>query len=115
MDEISLAAPTDVAELKHGEIVEYSIEPEDFGINKQAISSLVVDNAAQSLALIKQALSGEPGPAADILALNAGAAIYVAGRSENVVQGVQMAQHIMQQGIAWQLITDLSEFTQSFS
>ncbi len=115
MDEISLAAATDVAELKHGVIEEYSIEPEDFGIQKQSINSLVVDDAAQSLALIKRALSGEPGGAADILALNAGAAIYVAGRSQNMEQGVTMAQQIMQQGTAWQLITDLSEFTQTFS
>ena len=115
MDEISLAAATDVAELKHGVIEEYSIEPEDFGIQKQPINSLVVDDAAQSLTLIKRALSGEPGGAADILALNAGAAIYVAGRSQNMEQGVKMAQQIMQQGTAWQLITDLSEFTQTFS
>lgn len=115
MDEISLAAPTDVAELKAGEVVEYSIEPEDFGIKKQAISTLVVDNAEQSLTIIKRALSGVPGPAADILALNAGAAIYVAGRSESVQQGVQMAQEIMQQGTAWQLITELSDYTQSLA
>jgi len=115
MDEISLAAPTDVAELKHGKIVEYSIEPEEYGINKQSVSCLVVGDSAQSLALIKQAFSGVTGPAADILALNAGAAIYVAGRSENIQQGVQIAQQIMHQGTAWQLITELSEFTQSFS
>ena len=115
MDEISLATATDVAELKQGEIREYSIEPEDFGINKQAVDSLLVDNAEQSLELIKQALTGIKGPAADILALNAGAAIYVAGRCENIQQGIQMAQKIMQQGTAWQLICDLSAYTQSFS
>jgi anthranilate phosphoribosyltransferase len=115
MDEISLATATDVAELKDGEVTEYSIEPEDFGINKQSVECLLVDNAEQSLELIKQALTGVKGPAADILALNAGAAIYVAGRSDNIQQGVQMAQQIMQQGTAWQLIRDLSAHTQSFS
>lgn len=115
MDEISLAAATDVAELKNGYITEYSIEPEDFGINKQSIETLVVGNADQSLALIRQALTGKQGPAADMLALNAGAAIYVAGRSENMQQGVSMAQQIVQQGTAWQLIEDLSKLTQSFS
>ena len=115
MDEISLATATDVAELKDGEVTEYSIEPEDFGINKQSVECLLVDNAEQSLELIKQALTGVKGPAADILALNAGAAIYVAGRSDNIQQGVQMAQQIMQQGTAWQLIRDLSTHTQSFS
>ncbi len=115
MDEISLATATDVAELKHGEVTEYSIEPEDFGIHKQSVECLLVDNAEQSLELIKQALTGVKGPAADILALNAGAAIYVAGRSDNIQQGVQMAQQIMQQGTAWQLIRDLSAYTQTFS
>ncbi len=115
MDEISLAAPTDVAELKAGVITEYTIRPEDFGIQQQSVSGLVVDNASQSLALIKRALMGEKGPAADILALNAGAAIYVAGRCETIQQGVIEAQKIMQQGAAWQLIDDLSKYTQSLS
>ncbi len=114
MDEISLAAPTDIAELKSGQITEYTIEPEDFDLKRQAIDALVVDNAAESLALIEQALTGQPGPAADILALNAGAAIYVAGRSEDIQQGVVKAQTIMKQGIAWQLIQNLSTFTRSF-
>ncbi len=115
MDEISLAAPTDIAELKTGQIIEYTISPEDYGLKRQAIDTLVVDNAAESLALIEQALTGQPGPAADILALNAGAAIYVAGRSENMQQGVLKAQAIMEQGTAWQLIQNLSIFTRSFT
>jgi len=115
MDEISLAAPTDVAELKNGQIIEYVIKPDDFGIRQQSIKGLVVGDADQSLYLIKQALSGESGPAADILALNAGAAIYVAGRSDSIEQGVSMAQQIMHQGTAWQLMTDLSTYTHSFS
>lgn len=115
MDEISLAAPTDVAELKAGQIIEYSIKPADFGIKQQSVAALVVNNAEQSLELINQALTGTPGAAADILALNAGAAIYVAGCCDSIQQGVKTAQQIMQQGSAWQLIEDLSEFTQTFS
>ncbi len=115
MDEISLAAPTDVAELTGGEIKEYSIKPEDFGIKQQSVASLVVDNAEQSLALIKQALNGEQGPAADILALNAGAAIYVAGQADDLQSGIQSAQQIMQSGQAWQLLQDLATYTRSLT
>lgn len=114
MDEISLAAATDVAELKNDQISEYSIEPEDFGIRKQDISSLVVENSQQSLELIQQALNGATGPAADILALNAGAAIYVAGQAKDMQSGVETAQQIIRSGLAWQLIQDLAQFTQTF-
>ena len=112
MDEISLNAPTDVAELKAGEITEYSIQPEDFGIPSQSVDSLVVSNAAESLALIRAALTGEPGPAADILALNAGAAIYVAGKSPDMAAGVKQAQAIMAAGTAWTLMNSLATKTQ---
>jgi len=113
MDEISIAAPTDVAELKQGEILHYSLVPEDFGIQKQSIESLVVADAEESLELIRYALTGGQGPAADILALNAGAAIYVAGRSPDMKQGVRLAQQIMSQGKAWELIKQLAAFTQT--
>jgi anthranilate phosphoribosyltransferase len=112
MDEISLQAPTDVAELKDGKITEYSIQPEDFGITSQAVDTLVVNNAEESLVLIKAALTGAPGPAADILALNAGAAIYVAGQSEDMVTGVKQAQAIMAAGTAWTLMNSLATKTQ---
>ncbi len=112
MDEISLAAPTDVAELKNGQITEYTIKPEDFGIASQPVDSLVVDNAEQSLSLIKDALTGTPGPAADILALNAGAAIYVAGITNDMKAGVAVAQDMMQTQQAWQLLQTLVQHTQ---
>lgn len=115
MDEISLAAATDVAELKQGQISEYSIQPEDFGIQRQSIDSLVVENATESLELIKSALTGQLGPAADILALNAGAAIYVAGRAADMQSGVKTAQQIMQTGEAWQLLQNLAKYTQTLN
>lgn len=111
MDEISLAAPTDVAELKGGEITEYTIKPEDFGVASQPVDSLVVDNAQQSLQLIKDALTGTPGPAADILALNAGAAIYVAGITADMKAGVAVAQDMMRTQQAWQLMESLVQYT----
>lgn len=115
MDEISLAAPTHVAELKDGHITEYDIKPEQLGINSQDVNALVVDNAEQSLGLIEQALTGQAGPAFDILALNAGAAIYVAGKADDMPSGVKQAQQIMHDGSAWQLMQDLSQFTQTVS
>ncbi|MCB1583103.1 MAG: anthranilate phosphoribosyltransferase [Marinicella sp.] len=113
MDEISLSAPTDVAELKAGIITEYSVQPEDFGIPQQSVESLVVENAEQSLDLIEQALNGQHGPAADILALNAGAAIYVGGQTDEMHTGVIQAQQIMKSGQAWQLLQDLAAYTRS--
>ena len=114
MDEISLSAATDVAEFKEGQIKEFTLQPEDFGIQRQSVDSLVVENAEQSLGLIKQALNGEPGAAAGILALNAGAAIYVAGKADNMQQGVEQAQQIMKSGAAWQLMQDLAQYTRKF-
>ncbi len=100
MDEISLAAPTYVAELKAGIITQYTLDPEDVGIQHQSIEPLVVYNAQDSLTLIREAFAGTPGPAADMLALNAGAAIYVAGRADTLVNGVNQAREALRSGAA---------------
>lgn len=100
MDEVSLAAPTKVCELRDNEITEYEISPADFGMKLTDISSLVVDNAEQSLKLIESAFAGESGPASDILALNAGAAIYVSGKTETMHMGVELAKACMKNGLA---------------
>ena len=112
MDEISLSAPTYMCELKNGQVREYSVKPEDFGISQQAMDDLVVSSADQSLDLIRGALQGQPGPASDILALNAGAAIYVAGQAENMTDGVQQAQTILASGKAWIVWQQLAELSQ---
>lgn len=115
LDEISLACPTTVAELKDGKIQVYSIKPEDFGLQTQPLDGLAVENAEQSLALINDALGkcGEPvaGKAADIIALNAGAAIYVSGVADSLAQGVSMAQDAIGSGLAKEKITELAAFT----
>jgi len=111
MDEISLSAPTYICELKKGEIHEYSIQPEAFGITQQSMDDLVVKSADESLQLIRSALQGEPGPASDILALNAGAAIYVAGQADNIAEGVQQAQTILASGKAWNVWQDLAKLS----
>ncbi len=114
MDEISLAAPTHVVELKHNKITQFSIKPEDFGIKTQAVDGLVVKNAQQSLDLIKTAFTQGQGAAADILALNAGAAIYVANRATSMQQGVKMAQDILLSKAALYKFDELINLTNSY-
>ncbi|BFM12983.1 anthranilate phosphoribosyltransferase [Simiduia litorea] len=115
LDEISLAAPTHVAELKAGTITEYTIQPEDFGLASQSLAGLSVDNAEQSLALIKNALGKRDNEAAqkaaDIIALNAGAAIYVSGIASSLAEGIAMAQDAIGSGLAKEKIQELAAFT----
>ncbi len=112
LDEISLCAPTTIAELKGGEICEYSITPEDAGIAARPIDELYVDDACQSLARVKQALTDNHSAAADIVALNAGAAIYAANLCATLKQGVDMARDVLGTGIAWEKMQEFAVFTQ---
>jgi len=119
LDEISLVGGTSVAELlsgeKGGEIREYRIEPADFGIEEQNLDGLGVADAADSLALIRDALSSRPSDtgrkAADIIALNAGAAIYVSGVAANLAEGVAMAQDSIASGLALEKLDELAAFS----
>ncbi len=117
LDEISLAAPTAVAELKDGEITEWTLNPEDVGIESQTLNGLVVADAAASLKLIKDALGkkktaiGEK--AANMIALNAGAGIYVAGITKTYAQAVSFAQDIIYGGQALEKMSVLAEFTKT--
>lgn len=112
LDEISLAAPTRVVELRHGLLSQYTIEPENFGIRRQSIATLKVQNAQQSLALIHDALGGQ-GPAADIVALNAGAAIYCADVTDTLANGVALAQDVIASGQAAEKFREFIDFTQA--
>lgn len=98
LDEISIGAATQVAELKDGVITEYRLQPEDFGMQQVDLSSLRVDSAQQSLEMIQAIFDGMPGPATDLLALNAGAAIYVAGIESTLAAGVARAQSLLASG-----------------
>jgi len=100
LDELSLAAPTQVAELRDGEVIQYRVAPEQFGLARQSLAPLKVENAVQSLALIRSALGGAPGPAADILALNAGAGLYAADLEPSLASGITRAQKILASGDA---------------
>ena len=113
MDEISIAEETDVAELVNGEVKEYSIKPEDFGMQRAALDSLVVGSSEESLALINAVLVDQQGgAAADILALNAGAGIYAADICSSLKEGVAMAQDLIASGQAGQKFKEFIEFTQ---
>lgn len=114
MDEISLSAPTKIAELKDNKIKQYSLQPEEFGIEKNDMSQLIVSNAQESLKIIKTTLSGQAGPAANMIALNAGAAIYVAQKTDSMHQGVKTAQTILKNGLAMDKLIELKQLTQGF-
>ncbi|MDH3526276.1 MAG: anthranilate phosphoribosyltransferase [Gammaproteobacteria bacterium] len=100
LDEISIGAPTHVAELKDGEISVYSVTPEDFGLQRADVASLAVADAQQSLAMIRDVLDNRAGPARDIVTLNAGAAIYAAGLAASLADGVARAGEVLQSGKA---------------
>ena len=109
MDEISISAKTRVAELKDGEVTCYTLSPTDFGLEMADLADLKVDSVEQSLAMIQSVLGNTPGPALDIVALNAGAAIYVSGLAESMTIGVQMAQSAIADGRASEVLDNLIE------
>jgi len=112
LDEFSIAAPTDVAELRAGRISEWRFDPAEVGV-AGALDSLKVTDAAESLALIEHALGGEPGPAADIISLNAGAALYVAGQAASIAEGIAAARGILETGRALDTLRAYAEWSRS--
>ncbi len=118
LDEVSLAAPTHVAELKNGEVTEYQIQPEDFGIKSQSLIGLTVGSPQESLELIRDALGRrktENGQkAADMIVLNAGAALYAADLASSLKEGVRLAQDALHTGLAREKLDELASFTAVF-
>jgi len=119
LDEISIAGDTYVAELKNGVVTEYTVSPAQVGIEITSIDDLSVADAAESLQLIKSVLGKTNGQfsareqaAADIIAINAGAAIYVAGCASDWQQGVVVAQDIIASGTALEKMKELADFTE---
>jgi anthranilate phosphoribosyltransferase len=107
MDEISISAPTQVAELKHGEVNSYIISPADFGIDTASLEQLRVGSAEESLAMIRAVLADNPGPARDIVCLNAGAAIYVSGCADSLAAGIEAAREAISSGKAAAVLQNL--------
>jgi anthranilate phosphoribosyltransferase len=100
MDEISFTGDTFVAELKDGQVHEYTLNPVQFGLPLHALASIQIENATQSKAMILDVLNGQQGAARDIVLLNAGAAIYVAGLTPSLADGVQKAAEVIDSGAA---------------
>jgi len=114
MDEISIGASTRVAELKGGEVSVYLITPEQFGLQRADIAQLVVDRPEQSLGILREVLNDKPGAARDIVALNAGAAIYAAGLADTLEQGVEKALRTITSGAARAKLDALVELSNRF-
>ena len=100
LDELSLGAASMVGELRDGKVSEYDVHPEDFGFSMSATRNISVGDVSESVGKLFEALENRPGPARDIVALNAGAALYVADLSNSLAQGVKRAQDILASGAA---------------
>ncbi|MFT4861849.1 MAG: anthranilate phosphoribosyltransferase [Pseudohongiellaceae bacterium] len=112
LDEISASAPTTVGELKDSRVTMYTVEPETFGFERQSgFKHLQIASAQESLALVKAALTYTDQQAADIVALNAGAAIYAANVTDSLVDGVKLAVQTLHSGKAIDLLAKLSSFS----
>lgn len=116
LDEISIATETHVAEYRDGALSEYKLQPENYFSERQSLEGLAVENATESLALIIDALGKQTNTngakAAQLIAINAGAALYVAGCAADMHQGVEMALDAIGSGLAKAKINDLATFTQ---
>ena len=111
LDEITIAGKTRIGELKNGEVSEYTIRPEDFGMKVSAIETIQVENSEQSRAVLQSVLDNQSGPALDIVLLNAGAAIYVSGVAGTLQEGVERARAAVESGDAKEKLRQLVEIT----
>ncbi|PKO84180.1 MAG: anthranilate phosphoribosyltransferase [Betaproteobacteria bacterium HGW-Betaproteobacteria-11] len=115
LDEISLGAATRVGELRNGKIREYEIHPADFGLTPVASEALRVGDAAESKAMLLDALENRPGPARDIVALNAGAALYTANLADSIADGLRLANEALISGAARRKLDDFVALTRNFA
>ncbi|MBE9525493.1 MAG: anthranilate phosphoribosyltransferase [Proteobacteria bacterium] len=115
MDEISMVGETFVCELKQGELSQYTITPEQFGMERGNIKDIIVNSAEESLSMVMDVLSDKPGAARDIVLLNSGAAIYCAGLSNSLEEGVDLARQAISSKAAKQKLAQLIKLTQSFA
>jgi anthranilate phosphoribosyltransferase len=113
LDEISISGPTMVGELRDGQIREYNVTPQEFGVPSHPIDSIRVESVEQSKAMVLSVLANEAGAARDIVTLNAGAAIYVAGLAPTVADGIKKAQAVIASGAARKKLDQFVAFTSS--
>ena len=115
MDEISISTKTFITELKNGEIKNYEISPDNFGIKKHNIAELSVYNINESLTMMKSVLDNNDNAAKAIVSINAGAAIYAAGISDSIKDGVDKALDVIESGAAKKKLEMLIQHSQSFN
>ena len=113
MDEVSLGAATLVGELKDGQITEYEIHPEDFGLPMQSNRSIKVATPEESVAMLRGVLAGEAGAARDIVLLNAGVALYTAGVAPSMKDGIALARTAIDSGAAKAKLDQVAAFSQA--
>ena len=111
LDEISLGAGTLVGELKDGVVRDYEIHPEDFGLRMVGTRAFKVENAQESIAMLRGVLAGDAGPAHDIVCLNAGAALYAANVASSMEDGLRRAREAINTGAALQKLQQLVSYT----
>lgn len=114
LDEISIGDATEVVELKNGEIRRFSITPEDFGISRAPLDAIRVEAPQASLTMLRDVLENRPGPARDIVVLNAGAAIYVAGVAASLEESMRLADAAITGGEARNRLERLVTLTRGF-
>lgn len=111
LDEITISGETRVGELRQGAVTEYTVRPEDFGLQSAPITSIQVSDSDQARAMLLSVLENKKGPARDIVLLNAGAAVYVSGVADSLAQGIRAAQRAIESGAALQKLHELVAFS----
>ena len=115
LDEVSIGAPTQVAELVGGEVRHYRVVPEEFGLKTASMESLAVQSPLESLEIINSIFSGHKGAARDVVVINAAAALYVSGIAVDWAEGVRMSERAIDSGAASQKMRDLISYTKTFA
>jgi anthranilate phosphoribosyltransferase len=115
MDEISIGAPTSVAELRDGNVSTYKITPAEFGITEAPLADIVVNNVEESEAVVRAVLDDKPGAARDIVLLNSGAALYAANVSDSIAAGIELARDALASGAARARVEQLAQPSQKLA
>ncbi len=115
LDEISIAAPTFVAELNNGTITTYTLSPEKFGLKRATLDNIQVNSVAESVVMIQGILANENSVAKDVVILNAGAGIYAANLTDNLADGVDKAKEVLSNGSVKRKFDAWVQLTQSFA
>ncbi len=111
LDEISLSAPTTVCEVMHGTYKQYEIKPEDFGLSRCKKEDLVGGSPDVNADITREVLNGEKGPHRDIVLMNAGAGLYIAGKTKSMKEGIELARQLIDEGKAKEKLEDFITYS----